>query len=124
MTGRIPFSEIKSGPAVIIAVSQNKRIPEISELQEKPQSARAILMHGILLRCWRYEPDKRATANAVKSMVRLLHGGRAVSHIVACRWNFLDRLELHVGALEYMHLFSKLVHLEIVFDGFSLYYFM
>lgn len=85
MTGRIPFSEIQFGPAVIKAVSVDKRVPKVSELQEEPHSARASLMYAIMLRCWRYEPDKRATANEVNSMVRLLHDRRAASHIATCR---------------------------------------
>lgn len=68
MTGRIPFSEIRFGPAVIKVISDG-RIPDISQLLTEPQSARASLMHGTLLRCWRYEPDKRATADEVQTLV-------------------------------------------------------
>ncbi|KAF8597221.1 kinase-like protein [Ceratobasidium sp. AG-I] len=72
MTGRPPFSEIRFGPAVIKAVSQDRRIPDVSELQAKPLSARASLMLTALLRCWKYEADKRITAATLKAMLKFL----------------------------------------------------
>lgn len=76
MTGRAPFSEIRFGPAVIKAVSQDRRIPDISELQTKPPSARASLMLSALLRCWKYEAGKRITAPELQGMVGTSMVGR------------------------------------------------
>ncbi|KAF8594158.1 kinase-like protein [Ceratobasidium sp. AG-I] len=72
MTGRIPFSEIQFGPVVIKAVTQDRRIPDVSELQTIPLSPRATLILAILLRCWRYEPDKRITAEEIQTMMGFL----------------------------------------------------
>lgn len=71
MTGKAPFEEIKRGTAVMQAVSQ-RRIPNISQLQAEPQSARASIMHGALLWCWTYEPDQRATAAEVQTLMGVL----------------------------------------------------
>jgi hypothetical protein len=70
ITGEIPFRELKSGHAIMMAVTQEKRTPRVPELQTEPISPRATLMLGILHRCWRYDPDERATADEVLVSVR------------------------------------------------------
>ncbi|KAF8597229.1 kinase-like protein [Ceratobasidium sp. AG-I] len=72
MTGRIPFSEIPFGSVVIKAVTEDRRIPDVSDLHTTPLLPRASLILAILLRCWRYEPDKRITADEVKTMMGFL----------------------------------------------------
>ncbi|KAF8595147.1 kinase-like protein [Ceratobasidium sp. AG-I] len=72
ITGRIPFSEIATGPGVIRAVTRDRRIPEVPELRAQPQSPRATLMLGTLLRCWAYEPKERVTAEEAKTLLGLL----------------------------------------------------
>lgn len=68
MTGRVPFSEIRFGPAVIKAVTDG-RIPEVPELRAGPQTAATSLMLGAILRCWEYEPDARLSTAQVKMLV-------------------------------------------------------
>jgi hypothetical protein len=69
ITGERPFREISFGPAMIIAVVQDHRTPEVPELLATPTSPRAVIMYGVLHRCWRYDPKERATAREVKTLV-------------------------------------------------------
>lgn len=67
LTGRIPFSEIRADHQVIKAVLQDRRTPDVPELEEP--SERAAVMLDTLHRCWTYKPNKRATANRVQQLM-------------------------------------------------------
>jgi hypothetical protein len=70
ITGDIPFHELRSGHAVSIAVTQHRRTPAVTELYaEALLSPKASILHGILHRCWRYDPTERAKAHEVAGMV-------------------------------------------------------
>jgi hypothetical protein len=70
ITGEPPFREIPFGPSMIMAVVQDRRTPRVPELLAEPTSPRAVLMYGVLHRCWRYDPMERATAKEVAALVR------------------------------------------------------
>lgn len=72
ITGRVPFSEIRSTPVVITAVSRDKRVPDVPELRADHQHPRETLMLGTLYWCWKYEPEARMTAAQVKMQMALL----------------------------------------------------
>ncbi|KAF8593479.1 kinase-like protein [Ceratobasidium sp. AG-I] len=71
-TGRVPFSEIRSGPAVAVAVSQGKRIPEVPELRTTPASPKSALILTLMLACWKYQPQDRITAEMAQVLASLL----------------------------------------------------
>ncbi|KAG8744379.1 hypothetical protein FRC10_010266 [Ceratobasidium sp. 414] len=67
-----PFREIQSfGGAIILAVTRDKRTPDIPELEKKPISPRSYIMIGVLHRCWRHDPKERATAADVVGLLDL-----------------------------------------------------
>ncbi|KAG8721745.1 hypothetical protein FRC08_010626 [Ceratobasidium sp. 394] len=72
ITRDVPFREIQStGGAIILAVTRDKRTPDLSELEKKPVSPRSYIMIGILHRCWRFNPRERATADDVVGLLDL-----------------------------------------------------
>ncbi|KAG8750703.1 GTP-binding protein of the rab [Ceratobasidium sp. 428] len=70
ITGDVPFREIKSGHMISIAVVQQRRIPDVPELQKESPSLDEIVMLAVLRSCWKYEPKDRPTAQKVALLVR------------------------------------------------------
>ncbi|KAF8592987.1 kinase-like protein [Ceratobasidium sp. AG-I] len=91
LTGRVPFSEIRAGHLLIKAVSQEKRIPEVPEL-EGETSGRATNMLNTLHRCWKYKPNKRATAVEVKELMGRTAESSARSSRIINTLGFVRRL--------------------------------
>ncbi|KAF8605195.1 kinase-like protein [Ceratobasidium sp. AG-I] len=71
-TGRVPFSEIRFGPAVTVAVSRDKRIPQVPELQTASASPKETHMLNIMLSCWKYQPLDRITAEMAQALMASL----------------------------------------------------
>ncbi|KAG8741496.1 hypothetical protein FRC10_002747 [Ceratobasidium sp. 414] len=69
ITCDVPFREIKSGHMVILAVVNERRVPQVPELQAEPVSPRAAIMLNILHWCWKFEPSERPTARQVATLV-------------------------------------------------------
>lgn len=77
-TGRVPFSEIRTGPAVTMAVSRDRRIPEVAELRTSPSSPKTAIMLSTMLSCWKYEAKDRITAEIAKVLVGLQFQSRDI----------------------------------------------
>ncbi|KAG8710601.1 hypothetical protein FRC09_000058 [Ceratobasidium sp. 395] len=67
ITGDVPFREIQSGHMIGFAVVNQRRTPDVSELDTG--SLEAMLMLAILQACWKYEPKDRPTARKVALVV-------------------------------------------------------
>ncbi|KAG8695383.1 hypothetical protein FRC09_009189, partial [Ceratobasidium sp. 395] len=69
LTGEVPFPEIKSAHRIGIAVAQQRRVPDVSELQKESASLEEKVMLAVLQSCWKYEPKDRPTARKVALLV-------------------------------------------------------
>ncbi|KAG9120791.1 hypothetical protein FRC07_003574 [Ceratobasidium sp. 392] len=69
VTGEIPFSTLEKDLSVSHAVVYEKQTPDVAFLAKDPVSPRSNLMIGILHRCWRYNPQERATADEIVGLV-------------------------------------------------------
>ncbi|KAG8793300.1 hypothetical protein FRC12_003175 [Ceratobasidium sp. 428] len=70
LTGDVPFPEIKSAHRIGIAVAQQRRVPDVPELQKESASLEEKVMLAVLRSCWKYEPKDRPTARKVALLVR------------------------------------------------------
>jgi len=69
ITGDLPFPEINAPHLIIRAVVDQRRTPEVPQLQVEPVSPQAGIMLNVLQWCWKYEPSERPTARQVASAV-------------------------------------------------------
>jgi hypothetical protein len=101
ITGRLPLHEIRRGPGVSRAVTEG-RTPQVGELEALMPSPRAMMMLGILYRCWHYTPSERATAKEVRAVVSLSTCDAPHSDEIAdiyYRWNRSGLNDLNAGSV-------------------------
>ncbi|QRV91868.1 Tyrosine kinase specific for activated [Ceratobasidium sp. AG-Ba] len=70
ITGDVPFREIKSGHSIIWAVRQERRTPQVPELEHNSASGQDMILLGVLKWCWKYNPAERPTARQVAYMLQ------------------------------------------------------
>lgn len=70
ITGDVPFREIQSGHSIIWAVRQERRTPQVPELEHNSASGQDMILLGVLKWCWEYNPAERPTARQVAYMLQ------------------------------------------------------
>ncbi|KAG8725017.1 hypothetical protein FRC09_010221 [Ceratobasidium sp. 395] len=70
ITGKVPFSDIKTEPAVITRVVVQKKLLERPQPLIPSSSRQGDVLWKLLVRCWSYDPRDRPLATEVQNLVR------------------------------------------------------